>query len=96
MAGVASATSLAVAQDSPRVAAASDLKFALDEIAVAYRQEAGAPVTVVYGSSGTSHDSSNRVRRLSCFSPLTKDSCSNLLTPGLHGIVANFMPRGAL
>lgn len=52
VAGIASATGPGVAQDGPRVAAASDLKFALDEIAVAYRQEVGAPVTVVYGSSG--------------------------------------------
>jgi molybdate transport system substrate-binding protein len=51
VAGLASATDGA-AQDGPRVAAASDLKFALDEIAAAYRQETGAPVTVVYGSSG--------------------------------------------
>jgi molybdate transport system substrate-binding protein len=51
VAGLASATHGA-AQDGARVAAASDLKFALDEIAAAYRQETGAPVTVVYGSSG--------------------------------------------
>ena len=52
VAGLASATGPGAAQDGPRVAAASDLKFALDEIAAAYRQATGAPVTVVYGSSG--------------------------------------------
>ena len=42
----------AVAQEGPRIAAASDLQFALDEIAAAFRAETGAGVTVVYGSSG--------------------------------------------
>ncbi len=40
--------------DAPlRVAAASDLRFALDEIAAAFQQEhPGIPVDIVYGSSG--------------------------------------------
>lgn len=37
---------------APGVAAASDLKFALDEIAARYRQETGNAVRVAYGSSG--------------------------------------------
>jgi molybdate transport system substrate-binding protein len=36
----------------PRVAAASDLKFALDEIVSAFRQDTGRVVEPVYGSSG--------------------------------------------
>lgn len=36
-----------------RVAAASDLKFALDEIINLYADEGGDPVDVTYGSSGT-------------------------------------------
>ena len=40
------------AQDVPQVAAASDLKFALDEIVIAYTKETGGSVKVAYGSSG--------------------------------------------
>src|SRR5687768_15866881 len=40
------------AQPVPAIAAASDLKFALDEIVVAYQRQGGAAVRVVYGSSG--------------------------------------------
>jgi molybdate transport system substrate-binding protein len=36
----------------PRIAAASDLKFALDEIVAAFKRETGRDVTPVYGSSG--------------------------------------------
>jgi molybdate transport system substrate-binding protein len=36
----------------PLVAAASDLRFALDELAAAHRREGGAAVRIVYGSSG--------------------------------------------
>jgi len=37
---------------APRVAAASDLKFALDEIIAAFRRETGLEIIPVYGSSG--------------------------------------------
>jgi molybdate transport system substrate-binding protein len=37
---------------APRVAAASDLKFALDAIIAAFRQETGLEIVPVYGSSG--------------------------------------------
>jgi molybdate transport system substrate-binding protein len=36
----------------PLVAAASDLRFVLDELAAAYRRETGVVVRIVYGSSG--------------------------------------------
>lgn len=36
----------------PRVAAASDLRFAMDELTQAYARETGRQVTVSYGSSG--------------------------------------------
>lgn len=42
----------AAAQDLPAVAAASDLKFALDEAASQFRAETGMIVRPVYGSSG--------------------------------------------
>jgi molybdate transport system substrate-binding protein len=37
---------------APKIAAASDLKFALDEVVAAFRRDARAEVTPVYGSSG--------------------------------------------
>jgi molybdate transport system substrate-binding protein len=40
------------AQDSPAIAAASDLKFALDELAQAFHQATGRSVRPSYGSSG--------------------------------------------
>lgn len=40
------------APGGPIVAAASDLKFALDDIAAAFQQETGQPVRISYGSSG--------------------------------------------
>ena len=40
------------AQSSPLIAAASDLKFALDDIAATFQKQTGKSVRVVYGSSG--------------------------------------------
>lgn len=42
----------ASAQDGPVIAAASDLKFALDEMVSAFQQQTGKRVRVSYGSSG--------------------------------------------
>ncbi|MDP3084448.1 MAG: molybdate ABC transporter substrate-binding protein, partial [Rubrivivax sp.] len=53
MAGLLLACSgLAGAQDVPVVAAASDLKFALDEVIDSFRQQSGRTLRVSYGSSG--------------------------------------------
>ncbi len=40
------------ADDAPLIAAASDLRFALDELAQVFARESGTPVRIVYGSSG--------------------------------------------
>lgn len=48
-------TGSALAREGPRVAAAADLKFALDEVAQAYARESGRAVRVSYGSSGNFH-----------------------------------------
>jgi molybdate transport system substrate-binding protein len=44
--------SVSLAQTLPTVAAASDLKFALEEIAANYRADKGKDVRLVFGSSG--------------------------------------------
>ena len=49
---VALCAGLAAAQGVATVAAASDLKFALDEIVAAYQRQTGTRVRVTYGSSG--------------------------------------------
>jgi len=41
------------AQPAPRVAAASDLKFALEEVSAQFTKQSGARVELVFGSSGT-------------------------------------------
>lgn len=46
------ASGWAWAQEGPVVAAASDLKFALDEMAGAWTQQTGRKLRIVYGSSG--------------------------------------------
>ena len=49
---VLAAAAPAHADDGPVIAAASDLKFALDEIVVEFQESTGKPVRVSYGSSG--------------------------------------------
>ena len=46
------ASSLATAQSTPTVAAASDLKFALEDIAKEYERATGKQVKLTFGSSG--------------------------------------------
>ena len=48
----------AVRDTAPLVAAAADLRFALDEIAAAFARDTGMQVRLVYGSSGNSTRSS--------------------------------------
>jgi molybdate transport system substrate-binding protein len=43
---------LAYAQSGPPIAAASDLKFALDEVATKFKTETGQDLRITYGSSG--------------------------------------------
>ncbi|WP_108523446.1 molybdate ABC transporter substrate-binding protein, partial [Bradyrhizobium algeriense] len=42
----------AAAQPGPAIAAASDLKFALDSVAARFKADTGRDLTLVYGSSG--------------------------------------------
>ncbi len=46
------AGAVASAQPAPAIAAASDLKFALDEIAETFRKDTGQQLRISYGSSG--------------------------------------------
>jgi molybdate transport system substrate-binding protein len=52
LSAVLAASTATAADDAPLVAAASDLRFALDEIAGAFTRETGMAVRIVYGSSG--------------------------------------------
>ncbi len=52
LAGLTLASASIHAQTGPTVAAASDLKFALDEIAVTFQKQTGKSVRITYGSSG--------------------------------------------
>ena len=45
-------TGVALAETAPRVAAAADLKFALDAVVTRFRADTGKDVSVTYGSSG--------------------------------------------
>jgi len=49
---VAAAVPATAADAPPLVAAASDLRFALDEAAAAFKRDTGSDVRIVYGSSG--------------------------------------------
>ena len=46
------ATGVAHAQNPPVIAAAADLKFALEEVAAKFKADAGQDVTLTFGSSG--------------------------------------------
>lgn len=50
--GLVLASALVNAQTGPTIAAASDLKFALDEIAATFQKQTGKSVRITYGSSG--------------------------------------------
>ena len=53
LAGPVRAVATGMPQAVPTIAAASDLQFALDEIAAAFQRDHGACLHIVYGSSGT-------------------------------------------
>jgi molybdate transport system substrate-binding protein len=50
--GIVMASS-AVAADAPPIAAASDLRFVLGEVAVEFTKETGRDVRITYAASGT-------------------------------------------
>lgn len=52
LAGLLLALGAPLAWAQPVVVAASDLKFALEEVAAQFRRDGGAPVRLVFGSSG--------------------------------------------
>jgi len=85
----------ASAQDAPLVAAASDLNFALEEIARKFRADTGREVRLAFGSSGNFTRSCSRAHHSRCSFRRTKASCSSSPTPARPSIAARSMPKAA-
>ncbi|MGX9461323.1 molybdate ABC transporter substrate-binding protein [Shewanella sp. A14] len=50
--GLLGVSSASVASDTPAIAAAANIKFAVDEIAIRFQQQTGLALRISYGSSG--------------------------------------------
>ena len=96
--------SLAQTSAPPTIAAAADLKFALDAVAAKYKADTGRDVTLVYGSSG------NLTRQILADAPFDmflsadEDYVAQLAAAGktldagvlyAQGFLAVFVPKGA-
>jgi molybdate transport system substrate-binding protein len=92
------------AEEIPTIAAASDLQFALDEIAAAFRRDRGARLRVVYGSSGTLARQIRDGAPFELFLSADEEFVTRLADAGLTrdagalyavGRIALFAPRGS-
>ena len=101
---VAAAGAAAFAQSGPSVAAASDLKFALDEIAARFRQQTGKAVRLTYGSSGNFYRQIQQGAPFELFLSADEDYVSRLAREGLTvdagiryatGRIVLFVPKGS-
>lgn len=91
-------------QAQPLVAAASDLKFALDAIATQYRTDTGQTVRLVFGSSGTFATQIRQGAPFGIFMSADESHAQTLVRAGLvksgpvayaQGRVALFVPKGS-
>ena len=91
-------------QAQPLVAAASDLKFALDAIATQYRNDTGQSVRLVFGSSGTFATQIQQGAPFDIFLSADESYAQKLVATGVVksgpvayalGRVALFVPRGS-
>lgn len=92
------------AQDAPVIAAASDLKFALDEMIGLYQKQTGKEVRVVYGSSGNFYRQISQDAPFQMFLSADEDLVFKLADQGLTvdrgamyatGRIVLFMPKGS-
>ena len=94
----------ALAQSGPSIAAASDLKFALDEIAARFRQQTGKTVRLTYGSSGNFYRQIQQGAPFELFLSADEDYVGRLAQEGLTvdggvryatGRIVLFVPKGS-
>ncbi len=94
----------AFAQDAPVIAAASDLKFALDEMVGLYQKQTGKEVRVVYGSSGNFYRQISQDAPFQMFLSADEDLVFKLADQGLTidrgalyatGRIVLFVPKGS-
>jgi len=101
---VAAAGAAAFAQSGPSVAAASDLKFALDKIAARFERDTGKTVRLTYGSSGNFYRQIQQGAPFELFLSADEDYVSRLSQEGLTvdggtryatGRIVLFVPKGS-
>ena len=94
----------ACAQSGPSVAAASDLKFALDEIAARFERDTGKTVRLTYGSSGNFYRQIQLGAPFELFLSADEDYVDRLAKEGLTvdggaryatGRIVLFVPQGS-
>jgi molybdate transport system substrate-binding protein len=92
-----------LAQRGPSIAAASDLKFALDEIGARFERETGKAVRVTYGSSGNFYRQIQQGAPFELFLSADEDYVARLAQEGLAvdggtryatGRLVLFVPKG--
>jgi molybdate transport system substrate-binding protein len=93
------------AEGAPLVAAASDLKFALDEIAAGFRADTGGEVDIVYGSTGNFTTQIREGAPFEVFMAADESFVQTLNDEGLtqgegvvygHGRLALVVPKGGV
>ena len=98
------AAGTALAQPGPSIAAASDLKFALDEIAARFERETGKAVRVTYGSSGNFYRQIQQGAPFELFLSADEEYVSRLASEQLTvdggaryatGRIVLFVPKGS-
>ena len=96
--------SCAAAAPTPSIAAASDLKFALDEIAAVFSNQTGQALHIAYGSSGNFYRQIAQNAPFELFLSADEDFVFKLADQGLtpdrglpygSGRIVLFVPRGS-
>jgi molybdate transport system substrate-binding protein len=80
---VATVATAPAAEDVPTFAAASDLRYALDEIAANFQKKTGRAVRIAYGSSGNFFQQITRAAPFELFFSADEDYIHRLASQGL-------------